>query len=310
MTAPSAIPDAAVNTPLGAAVAIARRDLLEFVRDRRTLFVTLLLPMVTYPLVALSSALGVRTAVTDLEARAAPTPLTVAMSGADAGALAARIDRVVKGGKPAGVGDAPWPSSTSFLHGDPQTAITAVEDGAADVWVDAPEGIVAALDAQGTVDLDVRFPSRRPIGRSREQFEGVIRGVAEAIRTGRVSRAGLPESLLQPIRIRILGETAGGTTVATEQILPALTASILVLLAVLTMTGAFYPAIDAIAGEKERGTIETLLMAPCSTGSIVFGKFLAVYAVTLATLAANCVSIALTSAVGLRFLPPGAASRL
>ena len=51
-------------------------------------------------------------------------------------------------------------------------------------------------------------------------------------------------------------------------------------------------------------------MAPCSTGSIVFGKFLAVYAVTLATLAANCVSIALTSAVGLRFLPPGAASRL
>ena len=96
MTAPSSISDAAVNTPLGAAVAIARRDLLEFVRDRRTLFVTLLLPMVTYPLVALSSALGVRTAVTDLEARAAPTPLTVAMSGADAGALAARIDRVVK----------------------------------------------------------------------------------------------------------------------------------------------------------------------------------------------------------------------
>ena len=310
MTAPSSSSDAAVNTPLGAAVAIARRDLLEFVRDRRTLFVTLLLPMVTYPLVALSSALGVRTAVTDLEARAAPTPLTVAMSGADAGALAARIDRAVKGGKPAGGGDAPWPSSTFFLHGDPETAITAVEDGAADVWVDAPEGIVAALDAQGTVDLDVRFPSRRPIGRTREQFEGVIRGVAEAIRTGRVSRAGLPESLLQPIRIRILGETAGGTTVATEQILPALTASILVLLAVLTMTGAFYPAIDAIAGEKERGTIETLLMAPCSTGSIVFGKFLAVYAVTLATLAANCVSIALTSAVGLRFLPPGAASRL
>ena len=36
-----------------AALAIARRDLLEFVRDRRTLFITLLLPMVTYPIVAL-----------------------------------------------------------------------------------------------------------------------------------------------------------------------------------------------------------------------------------------------------------------
>ena len=303
MTAPSALPDAAVNTSLGAAVSIARRDLLEFVRDRRTLFVTLLLPMVTYPLVALSSALGLRTAVSDLEARAAPMPLTVAMSGPEAGALAARIDGVVKRGKPVTTGDIPWPSAMSFLHGDPESAIAAVEDGAADVWIDAPEGIVSALEAEGTVDLDVRFPSRRTIGRSREQFEGVIRGVAEAIRTSRVNRAGLPESILQPIRLRVLGETAGGPAVASETILPALTASILVLLSVLTMTGAFYPAIDAIAGEKERGTIETLLMAPCSTGSIVFGKFLAVYAVTLATLAANCLSIALTGAVGLRFLP-------
>ena len=303
MTAPSALPDAAMNTSFGAAVSIARRDLLEFVRDRRTLFVTLLLPMVTYPLVALSSALGLRTAVSDLEARAAPTPLTVAMSGPEAGALAARIDGVVKRGKPVTTGEIPWPSAMSFLHGDPESAIAAVEDGAADVWIDAPEGIVSALDAEGTVDLDVRFPSRRTIGRSREQFEGVIRGVAEAIRTSRVNRAGLPESILQPIRLRVLGETAGGTAVASETILPALTASILVLLSVLTMTGAFYPAIDAIAGEKERGTIETLLMAPCSTGSIVFGKFLAVYAVTLATLAANCLSIALTGAVGLRFLP-------
>lgn len=303
MTAPSALPDAAMNTSFGAAVSIARRDLLEFVRDRRTLFVTLLLPMVTYPLVALSSALGLRTAVSDLEARAAPTPLTVAMSGPEAGALAARIDGVVKRGKPVTTGEIPWPSAMSFLHGDPESAIAAVEDGAADVWIDAPEGIVSALDAEGTVDLDVRFPSRRTIGRSREQFEGVIRGVAEAIRTSRVNRAGLPESILQPIRLRVLGETAGGPAVASETILPALTASILVLLSVLTMTGAFYPAIDAIAGEKERGTIETLLMAPCSTGSIVFGKFLAVYAVTLATLAANCLSIALTGAVGLRFLP-------
>ena len=303
MTPPSAIPDAAVNTSLEAAVSIARRDLLEFVRDRRTLFVTLLLPMVTYPLVALSSALGLRTAVSDLEARAAPTPLTVAMSGPEAGVLARRIDGVVQRGKPVTMGEIPWPSAMSFLHGDPETAIAAVEDGAADVWIDAPEGIVSALDAEGTVDLDVRFPSRRPSGRSREQFEGVIRGVAEAIRTSRVNRAGLPDSVLQPIRLRVLGETAGVPAVATEQILPALTASILVLLSVLTMTGAFYPAIDAIAGEKERGTIETLLMAPCSTGSIVFGKFLAVYAVTLATLAANCLSIALTGAVGLRFLP-------
>ena len=87
MNAPPPAPSHAVETrssALAAALAIARRDLLEFVRDRRTLFVTLLLPMVTYPIVALSSALGIRTAVSDLETRNAPAPISVATSGPDA----------------------------------------------------------------------------------------------------------------------------------------------------------------------------------------------------------------------------------
>ena len=41
-----------------ARLAIARRDLLEFVRDRRALFITLLMPMAMYPMLALSSTLG------------------------------------------------------------------------------------------------------------------------------------------------------------------------------------------------------------------------------------------------------------
>ena len=64
-----------------ARLALARRDLLEFIRDRRTLFVTLLLPMAMYPILALSSALGVRTALTDIDTRTAPIDLAVVLSG-------------------------------------------------------------------------------------------------------------------------------------------------------------------------------------------------------------------------------------
>ena len=99
----------------------------------------------------------------------------------------------------------------------------------------------------------------------------------------RVAAAGMPDDLLRPLSVRELGGSTAAAPVSTETLVPALIASILVLLAVLTMTGAFYPAIDAIAGEKERGTVETLLMAPCSTGSIVFGKFLAVCALAFFT---------------------------
>ena len=77
--------------PLRAAWSLARRDLLEFLRDRRTVVVTLLLPMVTYPLVALSSALGVRTALESTVEQQVATPLSLVLSGPEAPLLAARL---------------------------------------------------------------------------------------------------------------------------------------------------------------------------------------------------------------------------
>ena len=48
------------------------------------------------------------------------------------------------------------------------------------------------------------------------------------------------------------------------------------LLVMWMLTGAIYPAIDMTAGEKERGTMETLLISPAERTEIVAGKFLAV----------------------------------
>ena len=60
------------------------------------------------------------------------------------------------------------------------------------------------------------------------------------------------------------------------------------------MTGAFYPAIDLCAGEKERGTLETLLSCPASRHEIVFGKLLTVWVFSIATSLLNLVSMGLT----------------
>ena len=50
-----------------------------------------------------------------------------------------------------------------------------------------------------------------------------------------------------------------------------------------SLAGALYPAIDVTAGEKERGTLETLLVSPASRAEIVWGKFLAVWGASSAT---------------------------
>ncbi len=287
-----------------AALAIARRDLVEFVRDRRTLFVTLLLPMVTYPIVALSSALGLRTAVSDLEAKASSSSLAVAVSGADAVPFVDRLRAVAETPPRTGPAAADWPATLEIEALPAEVAARALATGVADSWVEAAAGTVATLDGDGTATLAARLsPSRAAEPRAERHWDALVRAVsADALRR-RATGAGLAEDFLEPLRVVV--EEGPVAVAAAASIGPTLAGSILVLLAVLTLTGAFYPAIDAIAGEKERGTIETLLMAPCSTGQIVLGKFLAVFAVTLATLAANGLSIALTAAAAVRMLPAG-----
>lgn len=284
--------------------AIARRDLLEFVRDRRTLFVTLLMPLAMYPVLALASTLGLRTALADLDARQAPRALRLVVTGPDAGPLATRLADVC--GRPAGDRPADWPATVSAEAVSEAEAQLRLDAGTADARIDAPGGTVGALDGRDTVLLEARASAVRPLdARLRRHLLAVMRALAEDARRRRVAAAGLPASLLEPVAFTVAGAPSGDIGGSMESVVPTAAGGVLVLLALLTATGAFYPAIDAIAGEKERGTIETLLLAPATAGEIVTGKFLAIWGVTLATLLVNAVSIGLTGLVLLRLLPAG-----
>ena len=279
---------------------VARRELLEFVRDRRTLVITLLLPMISYPILALATTLGLRTGVMEAEARLAPTKVTVAVTGPDARGFISRIRSLIEATEPADRKD--WPAEAVFEEIDVGVAQEAIDSGVADLWLHAEREMLAGLDSEGTVTVTVQASTMQPPTQAvRRQFLALMESFIEDVRRQRIETAGLPDTVLAPLTLRMTGEQPRGELPVGE-IMNTVAGGVLVLLAVLTMTGAFYPAIDAIAGEKERGTIETLLIAPCSAHEIVFGKFLAVLAITLATLAANVTSIAATTAVSLKLL--------
>ena len=65
-------------------------------------------------------------------------------------------------------------------------------------------------------------------------------------------------------------------------------------LVLMTMTGAVYPAIDVTAGERERGTMEILMAAPVSRLKLLCAKFLAVLVVALLTATVNLTSMFIT----------------
>lgn len=70
-----------------------------------------------------------------------------------------------------------------------------------------------------------------------------------------------------------------------------------------TMAGALHPAIDLTAGERERGTLETLLVCPAGRSEIVTGKFFAVFAFSYGSALWNLAWIAGGAILTSIFLP-------
>ena len=99
---------------------------------------------------------------------------------------------------------------------------------------------------------------------------------------------GVPLAAARPFELEskdVAEDTAYRGAALWSKILP-------VMLLIWAMTGAFYPAVDLCAGEKERGTLETLLSSPAERSEIVLGKLLTVMVFSMITAALNLVSMA------------------
>ncbi len=99
----------------------------------------------------------------------------------------------------------------------------------------------------------------------------------------------IPVGVVQPFRLK-------GQDVALErQRITAVWSKILpFVLFIWALTGAFYPAVDLCAGEKERGTLETLLACPAQRREIVWGKLLTVMLFSIVTALLNLASMGVT----------------
>jgi sodium transport system permease protein len=121
------------------------------------------------------------------------------------------------------------------------------------------------------------------------RLTGVLQRWSEQIGEDNLAQSGVPKLAARPFMV-------GSADVADSQHRGAsLWARILpVLLLLWALTGAFYPAIDLCAGEKERGTLETLLCSPAARTEIVVGKLLAIMLFSIITVLLNLLSMGMT----------------
>lgn len=108
----------------------------------------------------------------------------------------------------------------------------------------------------------------------------------------RLASRNLPESFIDPFKIKQQNvappEKVGGATIG---------GMIGYFVLILSMTGAMYPAMDLTAGEKERGTMETILSSPILRTHLVLGKFLLVLTASLTTAFLAVISLGISFTV-------------
>jgi sodium transport system permease protein len=129
-----------------------------------------------------------------------------------------------------------------------------------------------------------------------ERLEKALKQYNESIVSERLAANHLSASLLSPFHVK--QENVAPEEKVWGELLGGLIGYMVVL---LCLTGGMYPAMDLTAGEKERGTMETILSSPVSRVDLVFGKFFLVLTAALVTATLSVTSMAVSFAA-LRFL--------
>ena len=271
---------------------IAGREIRDLLRDRRTLLIVLVLPALLYPafvvvgLVFAASLLEQKTTIGVVGADQLPSPTPRPEALLVGGALAIEAERRVD--DPPLFVDGRF--AAKYLKSETQLGALEVKflDSAdegplqareVDAILVIPPGVMAAIE-RGTK------PEIRILGRDGDETSklavkrvgGVVGRWREQVKHVRFARRGLPADFDEPLSIIDPDDAKPTAAKTADELRDVLVKFLPFLLVMWTMAGALHPAIDLTAGEKERGTMETLLICPAARGDIVAGKFLAVFA--------------------------------
>lgn len=243
------------------------KEILEILRDKKTLFMMLVVPLLLYPILLLGITFV----------------MNMVMSG--------QIEKIY---------------SVAYLNVD-DTVIAQIQDiydsrewdysmrivDAKDPQKDLEEKVIDAFISQeekdGRVKLNVHyFSSVTASSTISRQINEMLDVLREQKRNQILEQSGL---FIEEIENPIYVEKIDNTT-AEESMGMNISGILPFMIIVSVIMGAFYPAIDVTSGEKERGTLETLLTMPVTSFEMISAKFLAVTTITVITVFLSMISVA------------------
>ena len=297
---------------------IYAREIRDQLRDRRTLFMIAVLPLLLYPLLGMS--------VFQLSQFLRKSEPKVVVVGSEELKAGGDLPALVEGDRfaPGLFGD---PTSADWLHlefadkgkstsrqavldqseqrlkaGDVQVVLVFPEDFGERLrdlrtqikaHASGANGKLGAklADAGAIPKPQLLFNSGKEKSRiAHMQVEHIVEAWKAQIERENLLASRVPANVARPFDLEPhdVAEQHQKQALLWSKVLPFV-------LFIWALTGAFYPAVDLCAGEKERGTLETLLSSPARRIEIVWGKLLTVMTFSMATAVLNLTSLGFTA---------------
>jgi sodium transport system permease protein len=251
------------------------KELKDSLRDRRTLISTIVIPTVIMPLLTF----GIGKIMSGVVKKAQEDiPTVVIVGGTDSPAV---VEALKKSTKMKVV-----PTSEDWKQ--------AISDKKLRVAVELPAGFEAGLKAGAAPAVKVyNYQGELKSENGARVVERFLAELREQTIAERLAEHSLPKTFARPFEFKRENvappEKVGGNLFG---------GFVPYLIIILCFSGAMYPAMDLTAGEKERGTMETLLCSPVARVDIVMGKFLMVLTGSLSAMCFMLLSMGVTAAVG------------
>jgi sodium transport system permease protein len=256
---------------------IFRKEIKEVLRDKRMLYLVILLPFFLYPVlftVIGGVGAGQREKLQSTEVEVWLSP------GAEDTPLERRLTA----------------DSSLKVHIKAFTA-NDLDSLRNTIGVLVPADFGALLASGQIAEVEVLADQSRDVLAMRQrQLTAVLDGMGQEVVQQRLAERELDPSFLTPIVVQQtdLSPQQNGNRMMT-MFLP-------LMILLFIFIGCIYIAIDITAGEKERKTLQTLFTAPTTTREIIAGKFLAVATVGIVSAAMNLLSLLLAMYIQARVM--------
>lgn len=275
---------------------LVKKEMLDVFRDKKTVLMMLVIPIILYPLIFI----GIMQLMTFISSSMEEQNYKIVVEAEDEGRFLHKLEEFRQDGEETAQDGA----RTDRDEAEPVTEETADEEEQSyEITIVAADSITDYETALNEEEIDAYVLGRVKDGRlqydvyylssvnNSSYAAGLVMDVFDALKEDlsrqMIAEEGLDvQAVFEPIAYE------RQDIASSEQSIGSIMGSILpFMLVVSLLMGTMYPAIDTTAGERERGTLETILTLPVTNRQLIVSKFITVAVIGMVSALLNILSM-------------------